>query len=406
MTVHSGCSVPRIGILHNIVSPHAVALFREIAKDPAIDIEVMFLTATARGRSWEVGGDLGFKYSVLWNRTVESYGRDVFNSQGREHFQLILNPTLPVALIRKRFDLVLAFGYFDPACQMAALFCKATGTPFMLWSGSTLFENKRLRRYTDVLKKLVIRAASGYVAYGTRARDYLISLGASADRIWISTNTVDVREFHAQSQMCRMNRVAMRRSLGLTASQPVILFVGRLVEIKGVQFLLDALPLIQEEIPDAALVLAGDGAHEPELRRIVSERKLNPVVFLGNRPLEALPATYALADVLVLPTYTGEVWGLVVNEAMAAELPVVATSLCGAAADLILPGENGYIVPPQDPRALSQSLISIVTARTTAVQMGKRSWEIIQRYDLAAGAAAAKRAIVATLRRFHGIEVA
>ncbi len=135
------------------------------------------------------------------------------------------------------------------------------------------------------------------------------------------------------------------------------------------------------------------------LRDLAAERKLGNVRFLGPRRPSELPAVWAAADLFCLPSLH-EPWGVVVNEAMAARLPVVLSDRVGAAADLLVDGRNGRLVPPSDPAALAAAIREIATDANVRAAMARASSDIIAGWDhgpsvegfLAAVAAAAGRA--------------
>src|SRR5205823_13182578 len=123
------------------------------------------------------------------------------------------------------------------------------------------------------------------------------------------------------------------------------------------------------------LLLAGSGPQEAELRRLANGR----VELLGHVAREDLPALYARADVLVLPSRS-ETWGMVLNEAAAAGLPLVATEAAGGGWDLIEPGVNGYRVPVEDERALADAMSKVAADPDWRVRAGERSRQLTAGY--------------------------
>ena len=116
-----------------------------------------------------------------------------------------------------------------------------------------------------------------------------------------------------------------------------------------------AFQIIQKRFPEAALFVAGFGTEEAELKRLAEDLKLERVEFVGFRDWDDLPAEYGQADVLCVPSrYDG--WGMVVPEALAAGLPVIATGQTGATLDLIEPDRNGWLIPAGDEGALYQAM--------------------------------------------------
>jgi glycosyltransferase involved in cell wall biosynthesis len=155
------------------------------------------------------------------------------------------------------------------------------------------------------------------------------------------------------------------------------LFVGKLIEKKRAADLLKAFFSIQD--PRAHLVVVGDGALRDQLVASVPPEKRRQVHFAGFQNQLALPRFYVAADVFVLPSGVGETWGLVVNEAMNFELPVITSDLVGCAADLVDEGQNGFIYPVGDTDALTARMREMMDCDLPA--MGKRSAEIVQDYS-------------------------
>jgi glycosyltransferase involved in cell wall biosynthesis len=130
--------------------------------------------------------------------------------------------------------------------------------------------------------------------------------------------------------------------------------VGRLIERKGVHVLLDAF----QELEQGELWIAGDGPIRSELEK--AGRGNQRVRFLGHVEEQALHQLYSEADVLVVPSWY-EPWGLVVNEALAHGIPVIATDQVGAADDLIEPAANGFVVPAGSSSDLAEAMSRIAT---------------------------------------------
>jgi glycosyltransferase involved in cell wall biosynthesis len=120
-------------------------------------------------------------------------------------------------------------------------------------------------------------------------------------------------------------------------------------------------------------VLLGDGPLLPEVNQTIKRLNLSGTVHLhGFKQYSELPSYYGLAGAFVHAS-TSEQWGLVVNEAMAAGLPVIVSDRCGCAPDLVADGVNGYTFPPHDPDALAERLCLLTTAESTRATMGKAS---------------------------------
>jgi glycosyltransferase involved in cell wall biosynthesis len=143
--------------------------------------------------------------------------------------------------------------------------------------------------------------------------------------------------------------------------------------------LLQAFYRIREQQLDAALVFVGSGEQEAMLAHIVEAHNIPDVYFLGFRNQAELPLLYAIGDIFVMPT-ENEPWGLVINEAMAAGLPIIASEEIGAVPDLVQDGLNGYAFPAGNVEALTRRLQGLVSNPQLRQEMGAKSREIISNW--------------------------
>jgi phosphatidylinositol alpha-1,6-mannosyltransferase len=162
------------------------------------------------------------------------------------------------------------------------------------------------------------------------------------------------------------------------ADGPVVLCVSRLVPRKGQDTLIRAWPAVRAAIPDAQLLLVGDGPYRGELHRLAGQLGVSgSVTFTGSVPADALPGYYAASDVFAMPCRTRragldvEGLGIVYLEASAAGLPVIGGD-SGGAPDAILDGETGYVVPGRDVAALAQRITGLLADPARARAMGQR----------------------------------
>nr|WP_083787393.1 glycosyltransferase family 4 protein [Stackebrandtia nassauensis] len=178
-----------------------------------------------------------------------------------------------------------------------------------------------------------------------------------------------------------VDRAAIRRRFGL-GDRPVIGCVSRLVPRKGQDSLVEALPLVRERVPDAALLLVGGGPYEKALRRRIAAAGMGDhVVLTGPVPGSELPACYAAMDVFAMPCRTRrrgldvEGLGVVYLEAAATGLPVIAGD-SGGAPDTVRHGETGFVVDGRDIPALADRLSTVLGDRELAARMGAagRDW--------------------------------
>jgi len=224
--------------------------------------------------------------------------------------------------------------------------------------------------------------ADALVVYGPHIREYVTDLGVNPGDVHIAWNTTDIDRFSDPDP----NSISdVRESLAIPADAPVAIFVGRHVKEKGLEYLVDAFREGVDEVkPTPYLLLVGDGDRHNALRDQATD--LETIRFPGFIQNDQLPSYYGLADVFVLPsiftTEFREPWGLVVNEAMASETPVIATSEVGAAAaGVVQDGKNGYIVPERNIEVLTDRLVRLLSNPKKRREMGQYASETIEDYD-------------------------
>ncbi|HZF07357.1 MAG TPA: glycosyltransferase family 4 protein [Thermoanaerobaculia bacterium] len=189
--------------------------------------------------------------------------------------------------------------------------------------------------------------------------------------------------------------VAETAEAGLAAGERgAFLFVGRLRIRKGVEVLLASMAAMRQRCPEARLLVAGDGEHRAALEERAAERKLGPevVTFLGRADAARVRELLAGALALVVPsTYEG--MPLVVLEAMAAGLPVVASRVSGIP-EVVVDGETGWLVPPEDPAALAAALEEVLADPAEAARRGEAGRRrVAERFTPAAAAAIWEREV-------------
>ena len=225
--------------------------------------------------------------------------------------------------------------------------------PLVMMSDSTAGDAPR-RWHKELAKRRIVRLASSAFVAGTPQQEYLVSLGVRSERISLGYDVVDNAHFAAGAFAARQSSAELRARLGL--SRPFFLASARFLGMKNLFRLLDAFARYRRRKAEEdawELVLLGDGELRPELLRHREALGLEGSVRMpGFKQYDELPSWYGLASAFVLAS-TADTWGLVVNEAMAAGLPVLVSYRCGCAADLVRDGVNGFTFDPYDVEGLA-----------------------------------------------------
>lgn len=263
-------------------------------------------------------------------------------------------------LQEEKVDLIHAHE-FDANVQ-GTFVAAMTGIPLVATVHGKNYFWERLRR--RLAYRWVNREAT-MVAVSENLKQFIVDkVGASPDRIKVIYNGVDVLPNYEQADVDRC-----RKELGISKTDHIVGVVGNLYPVKGHQYLIDGIPLILEKTPNTSFLFAGRGQLESQLKEQVHRLGLDRRVhFLGLR--QDISRILAMLDVFVLPSLS-EGLSMAILEAMIAGKPVVATQV-GGNPELVLAGETGYLVPPQDSRALALSLTTLLMNREQALQFGMK----------------------------------
>jgi glycosyltransferase involved in cell wall biosynthesis len=175
------------------------------------------------------------------------------------------------------------------------------------------------------------------------------------------------------------NGVPVRPARPPLSDPPTIVFAGRLVREKGVDVLVRAFSTVVRELPEARLLLAGDGPERDRIRALIDAGLSANVTVLGQTPHGELERISEKAWVQVVPSLFDEPFGIVATESMMRGTAVVA-SRSGGLAEIVGDGQTGLLVPPGDPAALAGALIELLSNRPLAEAMGREGREVVLKH--------------------------
>lgn len=325
----------KVMIITNMISPYRIPLFNAISEQ--VYFKVVFLAEKEKNRKWQIFKDkIRFNYQVLPGWQLFIWGK-------KREIPIHINRNVLKTLWEYNPEVVITSGYDSLAYWQAFLYCKIFKKKFILWNGTTLLSAGSIKGIQGLLKRIIIKGADRYIAYGTKAKEYLEYLGAKPEKILISTNTVDMEYFRNKVFEYKNNESFVRER----ARYPryLLLYVGQLIKRKGVIQVLKVLDYWQD--PEIGLLIVGSGPQEEELKEFFKEKNLSNVFFEEFRQQDMLFKYYALSDIFILPSLE-EVWGLVVNEALSSGLYVLSSKYAGASYDLIREEWNGETFDPNN----------------------------------------------------------
>ena len=335
------------------VTSHIAQLAHQFTE---IGHQVKILTPHSPSRSMPMDGDF-----VPLGRSipVPSGG-----SIARISLSVWLYRRIKALLNQEAFDVVHLHEPLAPILPLSVLQCSNTlnvGT-FHAYHGS-----QRAYRFGHPLLKRWHQKLSGRIAVSPTAHQFVSRFFPGDYRI--IPNGINLEHFAAEVEPIPE----------LQDGKINILFVGRLEKRKGLRYLLEAFGQLRWDFPNTRLVVVGPGNPDKDCYRVLSERNLQDVLFVGAVDYSELPRYYRSAHIFCAPATGKESFGIVLLEAMASGAPIVATSIEGYSA-ILHDGEYGSLVPPKDSAALADALALLIRNPALGQQMAANARRTVEEF--------------------------
>lgn len=347
--------------------PYWVERFNELADQEGIHLEVVFLSSESKflPSSCEIE-KWKFPYKIVRKeKAISGYAS--------------VNRRIPMPwdLVCGSFDLLI-MPYGDPDFVSAACLCALLKKKFCVFSPNHDNENRSFSLFREKVKTLVYGASIGALATGVNQKEYVCRYLKDQEQIHIIGNPAPGLS-GLENLKSYPGRDSIREELKWS-NDFVLLYVGRFSQEKGLCTLLNSLEDLHARRCKIKTVFVGMGPCEDDLKARADQRNLN-VEFTEFLEGEELTKRYIAADSFILPSLS-EAWGLVVNEAMEAGLPVVASNKVGAQQTLVHHGKNGIVFPAGDSRRLTSGLINLYENSKMRESMSRASLDMIHKYTI------------------------
>jgi len=356
----------RVHFLTVMPSPYTLDLFAAMRADGRIDARVFYMEMAAPDTHWGQVA-LPADSEVLPGRWFPFLG-------GRMH----ANPGAARRLGEDDPHLVVIGGYAGLTVQWVMRWLKRERRPWVFWG--ELPGMRPRRRLGRLLRSLALRpvatSAHGIAAIGSRAQEAYRHLVADRCPVHNIPYCCDMSAFlHAASEKSSATGNALAAEVELPPDHTTrFLYCGQLIERKGVDLLLTAFCEVARKRRNATLTLLGTGPLEHRLAAGLPADIRARVTFAGFQPIKALPRCFAESDIFILPS-RHDGWGVVVNQAIAAGMPVICSDAVGAASDLVVDTRNGSLFPAGDTRKLEQAMQQYIDHPERIKQHGAASRE-------------------------------
>jgi len=375
----------KIAIISPTVHYYHVPLYRRLARSPEIDLNVYYCSDEGI-----VGSDVKKAYGTagrfLDDNMLNGYSSKFIKNYSpcpsyvRWPFGLI-NIGVWREIKNGEYDAVILQAWTNFTEWLAFFACLRFKTPVLFMTDANIlseFSNPFKKIIKNIMLKFLSKNATGFLTAGKSNEQLYLHYGASPKKITPMHFSWGYDYFLEEFKRLKSQREKIRSSFGIGKNDSVLLFVGRLMEDKGLFDFLDAYNKVGSA--NKKLFFVGDGPLRNRIKKYIKDLDIKGVYFYGFKSRENLSDFYTLADTLILPS-GWEPWGMVVNEAMCFNLPVIISDRVGAAADLVKNNYNGFVFPIGDAKQFSLCIKKIIEMPIQQrIIFGERSNEIIKEW--------------------------
>jgi len=375
----------RILLVTNIPTPYRIPLFNELKEQlerKGLGLKVVFGALGYARRKWAVDmSQCKFEYEALPSKNL-CYSDSEKSSFTYSGLYRVISQENPSVIITNAFSIATT------KIWLRSWFKK---TDYIIWSGAIRRKDKSDSFVRRIQRKVLIRRAVGFIAYGTRAKEYLVSLGAKRDKVKIGINTVDAQFYRGECRRLRENLIP-------SDGQKHLLYVGHLCPRKNVLRVLKVINHLAKLRSDVILDILGDGADRVRLEEYVTENRLIDFVkFHGFKQKADVSLFLAQSDCFLFQT-DFDIWGLVLVEAMSAGLPCIASIHAGATNDLIKDGVTGFAMDFSETEKVAERINGILENPELSKEIGQNASRFIaENVSIEKSAAGFVRGITKTL---------
>jgi len=337
----------RLAFLTDIITPYMVAVLEALAT--RCELTVIFCSVTGtRAMPWSTE-QLNFTHRVVGGGAIRRKTPDAAD--------IYPSPRILLALLRSRCDVVISGGFSFPSLY-AALYCRSTRRRLLIHSDGTRSSEVAIGRGQRITRSLLARLAAGAVGNSKQAAQRFTELGF--DPVFEAPHSSNLEPFLA---------VARGRTYSDAPALRLIV-AGRLIPRKGVDRLLRAVALARARGAAVDLTIVGSGEQEQSLRALADELGLDDVAWLGFVEQRGLPELFAGADAFAFPTLD-DPFGIVLLEAAATGLALLASLHGGATGDLVADRDTGVVVEPDDSEGFAAAIAALASDPQRRAAMGR-----------------------------------
>ena len=372
----------KIAILSSHPIQYSAPLYAHLSKNPNLDLTVLYCSDFGTRKSYDEGFQQEFQWDIdlLDGYKYEFLGNKYFLRRPAGFFSLIC-PSIISTLYKNKYDAVWIHGHNYLVNILAIIFSKMFGSKVFIRCETHLGlsrSNLKILLRPFILK-IIYGFCDAFLAIGENNKNFYLSLGIPDSKIFITPYTIDNNRFTLSIEKARAEKNVLLKEIGIHNNNLNILYISKLQKRKRPDALILAASKIKKQL-DFNLIITGSGEMLNECKKLGEDLKISNLFFPGFINQEKVPSFYAIADIFTLLS-EDEPWGLVINEAMSAALPIVATEEIGSMADLV-DSENGFQISKD--RLIDETsvaLSSLLESKELRDKMGRASLKKIQNWN-------------------------
>jgi len=334
--------------------------------------------------------DRGFGSNIKWDiPLLEGYPSQFLKNYSPKPgtnlklFNLI-NPGIIKVILKDKPDIVWLHGWSYLTIWFAIMACKISGTKIWMKSESPLNQELVKSKQNRFLKKIFLqhflfKLIDKFLYIGTENKEFYQHYKVPDHKLIFSPYAIDNDRFSKAFHKLKSEKNKIKEQLNIPLNSIVLLFSGKLISKKRPLDLLDAFKQLND--PNLFLIFLGDGELKTTIEEEVKINNIENVKISGFVNQKEISNYYTMANILILPSTMGETWGLVVNEAMNFDLPVIVSDMVGCAKDLVKDDVNGYTYPVGDTKILVSKLKCLYLSAQKLESFGLASGRIVKQYS-------------------------
>jgi len=345
----------KIAIVAPVPFYYHVPLYRNFSTNPALDLTVIYCSdETLKGldvkKMYQTKGNMVDQHDLLKGYSFKFLKNYSFNPSFVNWPFGLMNFGIWSEIQKGNYDMVILQAWTNVTWFIAFVACLVFRTKIAFMTDSNVLAESSKSPVKKFLKKILLEKllfskTTGFLTSGTANELFYQYYGVPKDKLVRIPFSWGYKEILVKAESLRGQRDALRTSSHITEDDLVMLYVGRFSQEKSPLTILEAFSKIDPR--GKKLFLVGDGPQRQELERAIQKLNLRNVSLVGFKPREEVFQFYTMADVLLLPSLA-ETWGIVINEAMCFNLPIISSDKVGANLNLVQDGRNGFIFKSGD----------------------------------------------------------